>query len=254
MHRYILTCLCCLLAGSLSAQSELLSRVDSSCAMVYTGINVGYQWTMADLSAESTNLMDVGLDLAVKNKKNWCLEVGFNYYFSGKVKGTDSLFRFITNQDGSIIDGNGSPADIDVDQRMWALRLVAGKTFPISENYRNSGIQLKLGATMLQRYVYIKNPENKVAALTDEYKKGYDRLTSGFGLYQYLGYIHLQKRLNSFYAGIEATEVFSHRQRDWDFSLMRKDDRRFMDIMVGIRLGWIIPLYRQETQDTFYFR
>ena len=245
--------LCC---ASASAQMQMrVSKMDSAGLMVYTAANYCYALPFADLRNETTNFMGVGTDLALKSRSNWSLEAGFNYSFSGKVKGTDSLFKWLINSIGSIMDGDGQPADIDVDQRLWSLRLAAGKIFPVSPNYRNAGIQAKLGIGYSQRYVYIKNPENRVAALTDEYKKGYDRLTGGFSLYQFFGYVHLSKsQYTCFYIGMEATECFSKRLREWDFSLMGKDERTFTDVWVGLKAGWIIPLYKKEYQDTYYFR
>ena len=256
MLRGLAACVMLLCCTSLPAQLQMrVSKVDSAGLMVYTAANYCYASPLADLRNETAGFMGVGADLALKLKSNWSIETGFNYFFSGKVKGTDSLFKLITNSNGYIMDGDGQPAEIDVDHRMWDMRLTVGKIFPVSPSHRNSGIQAKLGCGYAQRYVFIKNPDNRVAALSGEYKKGYDRLTGGFTLYQFLGYIHLSRtKYTCFYAGIEAYECFSHRQRDWDFSLMRKDDRSFTDVWVGIKAGWVIPLYKKEYQDTYYFR
>lgn len=252
-------CVCLLFllwGGRTYAQLQMrVSKVDSAGLIVYTAAHYGYFLTMGDLKNESTNLMGVGMDLGLKTKSNWSFNAGFTYCFSGNVKGTDSLFRMITNSNGSIMDGDGQPAEIDVDQRLWSLRAEAGKIFPVSHNHRNSGIHLKLGAGVEQRYVYIKNPENRVAALTDAYKKGYDRLTMGWTLYQFIGYTHISKtKYTCFYIGMEFMEGFSQRQREWDFSLMGQDNRTFTDITAGVKAGWIIPLYKKEYQDTYYFR
>ena len=256
MLRQILGCCLLLCATTVSAQLQMrVSKVDSAGLIVFTAANYSYSLPLADLRNETTGFMGVGADLGLKTKSNWSLEAGFNYYFSGKVKGTDSLFKWITNNTGSIMDGDGQPADIDVDQRLWSLRFAAGKIFPISPYHRNSGIQAKLGCGISQRYIYIKNPDNRVAALSGEYKKGYDRLTGGFSLYQFFGYVHLSKsQYTCFYIGMEATECFSKRLREWDFSLMGKDERTFTDVWVGLKAGWIIPLYKKEYQDTYYFR
>ena len=247
-----------MLTGAFPASAQLqmrVSKTDSAGMMVYTAANYCYALPLADLRSETSGFMGVGADLCLKSKSNWSFETGFNYYFSGKVKGTDSLFKMLINSSGSIMDGDGQPAEIDVDHRMWSLRFTIGKTFPVSLQQRNSGIQAKLGGGFTQRYVYIKNPDNRVAALSGEYKKGYDRLTGGLSLYQFLGYVHLSRtQYTCFYIGIEATESFSRRQREWDFSLMGKDERTFTDIYAGIKAGWIIPLYKKEYQDTYYFR
>ncbi len=233
------------------------STTDSAGLIAYISANYSYNFILknSDLYKESTNLMGVGANLSLKTKSNWTIETGFNYYFAGKVKGTDSMFAMITNAAGLIMDGNGTAANIEVDTRGWSLRLEGGKIFPVSKKMQNAGIHTKLGVGILQRNVFIKNPDNLVACLTEEYKKGYDRLTLGVSLYQYIGYTHLSNiKYSCFYGGIEFYEIFSKRQRDYDFNLMGKDNRKFFDVLIGLKFGWIVPLYKKEYIDTYYFR
>lgn len=243
---------------SVFSQTQMLkSKIDSAGLITYISANYAYNFILknSDLYNESANLMGVGANLSLKTKSNWTIETGFNYYFAGKVKGVDSLFAMIKNNAGLIMDGNGTAADIEVDTRGWSLRLEGGKIFPLSKKNQNAGLHVKLGVGALQRYVFIKNPDNLVPYLTDEYKKGYDRLTLGVSLYQYIGYTRLSNTSYScFYGGVECYETFSKRQRDYDFNLMGKDNRKFFDVMIGLKFGWIIPLYKKEYTDTYYFR
>lgn len=233
------------------------SLIDSSGLIAYVSANYSYNFVLknSDLYKESGNLMGVGINLSLKTKSNWTVETGFNYMFAGKVKGVDSMFSMITNGAGLIMDGNGTPADIEIDTRGWSLRLEGGKIFPISKKEQNSGIHIKVGVGAVQRFVFIKNPDNLVPFLTEEYKKGYDRLTLGISLYQYIGYTRLSNtKFACFYGGVEFYEIFLHRQRAYDFNLMGKDNRKFFDTMIGLKFGWIIPLYKKEYIDTYYFR
>jgi len=233
------------------------SRVDSAGLIAYLSANYSYNFILknSDLYQESGNIMGIGTNLSLKTKSNWTVETGFNYYFAGKVKGVDSLFSMITNSSGLIIDGNGVPADIEVDTRAWSLRLEGGKIFPLSQKARNAGLHVKLGVGVLQRYIFIKNPYNLVMQLKEEYKKGYDHLTLGITLYQFIGYTRLSyNKFSCFYGGVEFYEVFSKRQREYDFNLMGKDNRKFFDAMIGLKFGWIIPLYKQENVGTYYFK
>ena len=233
------------------------STTDSAGLIAYISANYSYLFVLknSDLYKESSNLMALGTNLSLKKKSNWTIEAGFNYLFSGKVKGTDSMFSMITNSAGLIIDGNGTGADIEVDTRGWSLRMEGGKIFPLTKKAQNAGIHAKLGVGVLQRYVFIKNPDNLVPCLTNEYKKGYDRLTLGVSLYQYIGYTRLSNiKYSCFYGGVEFYEIFSSRQRDYDFLLMGKDNRKFFDVIIGLKFGWIVPLYKKEYTDTYYFR
>jgi hypothetical protein len=133
--------------------------------------------------------------------------------------------------------------------------LQAGRIIPVTKQYRNSGIWIKMGVGVMQHYMNIKNPENKILSLTPDYRNGYDRLAIGFSLYQFIGYAHMnRKNLFCLYGGIEFSETFAKRQREWDFSLMRKDTTRLFEAMIGFKIGWIIPLYRHNPNTVFYFR
>lgn len=244
----------------LSSYSQIpirLSRVDSAGFMVYLSANFSYNFILksSDLYQESGDLMGIGTNISMKTASNWTLESGFNYYFAGKVKGIDSLFSMIRNSSGLIIDGNGVPADIEVDTRAWSLRVEGGKIFPLNQTARNGGLHLKVGIGVLQRFVFIKNPDNLVLQLSEEYKKGYDRLTLGLTLYQYIGYTRLSyNKYACFYGGLEFYEIFSKRQRAYDFNLMGKDNRTFFDAIIALKFGWIIPLYKKDNVNTYYFR
>jgi hypothetical protein len=56
------------------------------------------------------------------------------------------------------------------------------------------------------------------------------------------------------YGGVELMENFAKRQRAFDYSLMKKDDSKRFEAMIGIKIGWIIPLYRHNSNETFYYR
>jgi hypothetical protein len=59
------------------------------------------------------------------------------------------------------------------------------------------------------------------------YAKGYDRLTNGPAISQYIGWLHLdRKKLVNFNAGIEIIEAFTQNRRDFNFDQMKKDDSK----------------------------
>jgi len=108
----------------------------------------------------------------------------------------------------------------------------------------------------MQHYLYINNSQtDPTPALSTEYRKGYDRLTLGFSLNQFIGYMHLTKKnLLCFYGGVEFYEIFAARQREYDFTLMRKDDAKLFESLIGIKVGWIIPLYKHNPYSEYEFR
>lgn len=239
-----------------------VSRVDSAGLFVFLSPNFTYNIVMADLKKEFKNNLAIGADVGVKLKSNWSIDFGFKYYFGGEAHQhvIDSSFKNIV-VDGFFITSSGTATtDITFEFRGVSFHLQAGKIIPVTKRYRNSGIWLKAGLGVTQHFMNIKNLENAIPHLMSgkngpEYKKGYDRLTIGFSLYQFIGYAHFNKRnLFCAYAGVEFFENFAKRQREYDYSLMRKDDSKLFEVMIGFKIGWIIPLYKHDPNAVFYYR
>jgi len=234
-----------------------VSKTDSAGLFVFLAPNFTYNIVLADLKKEYKNNLAIGADLGVKMKNNWSIDFGFKYYFSGYAKDAliDSTFKHLV-VDGFFIDSRGmATTDIGFEFRGVSFHLQGGKIIPVSQRFRNSGIWLKCGIGVTQHFMNIKTPQEEIRSLSGEYKKGYDKLTLGFSLYQFVGYAHMTKRnLFCLYGGVEFFENFAKRQRDYDYSLMRKDDTKRFEAMVGFKIGWIIPLYKHDPNAVFHYR
>jgi hypothetical protein len=249
-----------LLSTKVYSQIETrISKTDSAGLFVILAPNFTYNIVMADLRKDYGNNLAIGADIGVKMKSNWSIDFGFKYYFGGKVDAglIDSTFKNLV-VDGFFIEGkNGGSAtsEIELEFRGVSFHLQAGKIIAVTKRYRNSGIWIKAGIGVTQHFMNIKNPEDMVFSLAKEYKKGYDKLTLGFSLYQFIGYAHINRRnLFCMYGGVEFMENFAKRQRVYDYSLMRKDNTKRFETMIGIKIGWIIPLYRHNPNTVFYYR
>ena len=78
-------------------------------------------------------------------------------------------------------------------------------------------------------------------------------MTNGFMLTQFLGYQYFSgSRLVNFYFGVELNEGFTKNRRAYNFSEKRKDDESRVDISVGFKVGWVIPMYRKAPKEFYY--
>jgi hypothetical protein len=115
----------------------------------------------------------------------------------------------------------------------------------------NSGFLLMLGAGMVQHKIQIKS---NALALTEDMIKGYDRLSNGPALSQFLGYLFLSNnRLVNFYFGIECIQGWTQNRRGYNYDTMQEDTKTRMDIMTGIKLGWVLPLYKKVPDEFYYY-
>jgi hypothetical protein len=93
-----------------------------------------------------------------------------------------------------------------------------------------------------------------VPQLTGNYKKGYDRLTNGLAINEFIGYqmLSTNKRVN-FYFGFEFTQGFTQSRRDFDFDTRSADTQKRFDSLMGIRAGWILPFYVGKGAAEIYY-
>ena len=89
---------------------------------------------------------------------------------------------------------------------------------------------------------------------SDEYKKGYDRLTAGPAATQYIGYRFLdpKKRLN-FSLGFEFTEGFTQNQRSYNFDTRMQDTEKRLDLLYSLKLALTVPIYLKKANEEEFF-
>ena len=185
--------------------------------------------------------------------KNLILGLQADFMFGTEVK-TDVLAP-LRNDDGLIFDDNGSPADIRLRQRGIHLGLHVGKIFPVSKSNRRSGIRATIGGGFLQHKIRLQDdPQATVALVSGDYKKGYDRLSNGLALTQFLGYQGLSKnRRINFMAGFEFTQAFTQSRRSFNYDTRSVEKDKRLDLLFGFRIGWTLPLYIGENPDEIYY-
>jgi len=110
-----------------------------------------------------------------------------------------------------------------------------------------------LGGGYMQHKINIYDVGKNVPQLNNDFKKGYDRLTGGFGLNQFIGYLHLSNnKIANFYAGFEFNQAFTKGMRGYQYDLMKEDNIKRTDIQIGFRIGWILPLYKRLNEYYYY--
>lgn len=206
-----------------------------------------------DMKSRFGESASVGGTLWYKSNKNWLFSVEGNSIFGKKVKEYDLFKNLLTNND-FIIDAEGIQADIAVFQRGFTSHLKFGKLFPVLSPNPNSGFFFTTGIGFLQHKIRIEHHQSEVPALSDDYKKGYDRLTNGFSTTQFLGYMYVSNngRIN-FYAGLEFYQAWTKNRRKYNFDQMAFDLEPKFDMLSGIKVGWIFPINRNTKEKHYYY-
>lgn len=194
-----------------------------------------------------------GANFLFKVKGNWLFGVEANYLFGAKVK-EDSAIYALANSSGSFTATDGSEGVIDLNERGYMLTAKVGKIIPAFGSNPNSGIMLLGGLGFIQHKIKIIDVFSDLPQFEGAYLKGYDKLSNGILLTQFIGYSHLDKRkLINFYAGLEVMEGFTQSRRDWNFTEMKKDDKQRFDLLFGLKAGWILPFYGKDFQQFYTY-
>jgi hypothetical protein len=233
--------------------SQKVNVKDSSVFAPMITVNYAFQLPGGDLAKRFGDNSSIGGSFMIKTKSNYLLGLDGNFIFSGQIK-EDSLFSNISTIDGHIITANGEFADVRTYERGFTTSFKAGKIFPLLGPNPNSGFVFIGSVGLLQHKIRIETPGNTVPELKGDYKKGYDHLTNGLCISEFVGYMYLgNKRLVSFYAGFEFIQAWTQCRRDYNFSTMTRENNKRFDLMNGIKVGWIIPFYVRTSKNYYYY-
>tara|TARA_B100001287_G_scaffold276840_1_gene289949 strand:+ start:3394 stop:4182 length:789 start_codon:yes stop_codon:yes gene_type:complete len=241
---------------SVSAQNIKDSIIKGPLVKVHLAI----QNPKGDLKKDYGTNINIGCSFGWKYKTNNTLELDYNFIHSKNVKYT-GIINHLLNSQNWIINQYGEPNLYVLYHRGGQISLDLGKIFnwvgfhlksPIGPN-QNCGIHLKTGVGGMFHKIRIENENNTIPQLSKQYLKYYDRLTIGFLTKQYIGYHHMSNnKLINFSIGVEVIEGFTKGMRDYQIDLMGPYLNNRLDIYIGIRAGWIFPVFRQTPNDFYY--
>lgn len=195
---------------------------------------------------------NLGLDFAYKLKNNWILGINGSFIFGGTIRETHMFDSIVTSQ-GYVINTDGKYTDLRLYERGFTVSLTGGKVFPVWGPNKNSGFLIRGGLGFLQHNIRIETTGNLAPQLGPDYRKGYDRLTNGLMLSQFIGYLYLSNnRLFNFYCGFELMEAFTENRRTVNFDTGKHDGTKRFDALEGFRVGFILPLYKRDISNYYY--
>lgn len=196
--------------------------------------------------------LGVGGSYQFKSQSQWILAADLTFLSSGTFK-EDSIFDELKDEYGDFINIYGEIGEVRFYGRGFYTGLRAGRLFPVVGPNPNSGLFITVSGGLLQYKTLVHQDGRDIPSIREEYSKGYDRLTNGFALSQFIGYQFLDSHEPiNFYVGLEFHQAWTRNRRDYNFDLMGPEPDLRRDFMYGIRFGWIFPINKKAT-DTYYF-
>ena len=238
-------------ASSIFAQ---INARDSIIAAFVPHVSYSYQFVSGDIAKRYGDNSTIGIGLRYKTKKNFLISADANFIFGSDIKNADSILWMVQTESGFIIDGNGTYALYALYERGYNINVSFGKILPILNPNPNSGLMITAGAGYTLHRMKIDNQHRTAPQLSGDYALGYDMLSGGISLNQFIGWFYMgNSKYANFYGGFEFHQAFTHSLRDWDFSTMQKDNGKYVDYFFGIKVGWMLPIYKRAPDKYYYY-
>lgn len=228
---------------------------DSAIIMHIPRVDVSFSVPAGDLAERFGVNSGIGASYLFKNSKQWIFGAQFEYLFGGNVKQEVAIFDNITASNGSIIDASGSMALMDTYERGFSVTATFGKLLDVWNTNPNSGLLLTGGIGYLTHHIRTEVYLNLAPQVYDDYADGYDRLSGGPVYNLFAGYLHVDpQNIFNYYVGVDFKHAMTKPLRNYQFDLKgpEPDDLRH-DIFIGIKAGWMLPLYRRKASSYYYY-
>jgi hypothetical protein len=192
--------------------------------------------------------------IGYKTEMNVILGIEGSFMFGGNVK-EPGLLNNLLDEQNTITNVSGGAAEVIPMLRGFNLNGAVGFVFEGTGHNPNSGIMIMGSAGFMWHKIRIESQEDVVPQIQHEYLQGYDRLTTGFNISEFIGYNFMaNKGIYNFYGGFYFLQGFTYNQRTifWDRPDYQVPLERRLDLQYGIRLSWMIPAYKRQTKEYYY--
>jgi len=245
-----------LLFFAFSLTTTLLGQDDRSSffniGMKNLSFGYGIEFPHGDLSDRYSDNLKFTLGAERLTKSNWIYGLEFAFMFGDTVK--EDVLAPLRLDNGEILGADNAYADVFMRQRGAFLGVNVGKVIPLNKKTR-SGIRITGAIGLLAHKVRIIDEARSTPQIENQYLKGYDRLTRGLALREFVGYQHISqdKRIN-FYVGLEFTQAFTSNVRAYNFDTgLPTDPGNRFDGLVSLKAAWVLPFFDDyEDEEVFY--
>ncbi len=249
---YTLFFACIVWLGTNHHAAAQVNVQDSIVSTFIIPFSYAYQMPLGDIKDEFGSNFTAGTGLIYKTSSNWMWGLRGNYIFGTKVKNTDIIIKDLSTSQGGIISTAGTFADIRPMQRGFDVMLKCGKLIPAFNINVNSGVFVNIGLGYLMHKIQWVVEEKNAPQLNKEYRKGYDRFTEGLAVSQEVGLMVMSnKRMWNYRVAVECVEAFTKNKR-YNFDTMSRDNKNRLDIYLGVKLTWMVPLFGRAPRDMYY--
>lgn len=254
MKYFLFFCLLLFKSSHTTAQNTgLLNSDTKSFGHPVLSFNYSLNTPTNDWVSRFGTFNTIGGEIGYKTKNNWMFLTDGNFIFGNKYKETNILDN-LKDSYGNITDDQGNIATVPIFTRGFTFSYLTGKL--ISFKRANNGLLLKGGIGFLSYKYRIETNSINVPQLEGDYRMGYDRLTQGLLLSEFIGYQYVsEKNLYNFYFGLFLQQGFTRNMRTifYDQPNTEVSSKLRNDNAYGIKIGWNIPFFNDKPKEYYYY-
>jgi hypothetical protein len=192
-------------------------------------------------------------ELLYKTQKNWLVGGNGGFIYGSNSK-QNYVFSSIATNAGQFITQYNDLTDIRPEEHGFNVQFTFGKIVPLVEKFPDAGLLFMGGVGMISDRIAVSVKATELPQLSPEYRKGYDRMCMGPVASLFLGGTYMgRKKFLSGYLGFQADFSYTIDQRPYDFYSMGKLNDKGPDLFLGIKAGWIIPIFLQTSEKEFFY-
>ena len=226
----------------LSGFSQAMLR-DTSIQIISFQFGYGSFLTAANMDEKANLLHNFGPSLSFKTSNNWLIQSHLNLFLGHKSLENETA-NMVFSEIGLPINSEGLLEEVGSRFQGFAVCFDVGKLIIPSDYNKNSGLWLSAGLGFIQHRLKFVYGGQLVTQLEEPYVKGYDRLTNGLLINQFIGYRRYSNKNNFNYTiGIEINEGLTQNRRSWNYDTFDPMNEARLDMYYGLKFNVILPFY-----------
>jgi hypothetical protein len=240
----------CIVSGRLSGQRSVR---DSALFSPHIHVQGGAGAALGDLGQRFGSGGVFGTGFHVKFRSGWFTGVNAQFGFGYGVEEEGVLSNLLT-PNSQLIDNEGQVALLTITGRSGLFTLDGGRLFLLPGKNPNTGILLLAGVGSVHHRIHFENTENPITQLAQPYLAGYDRLTWGVAVKEFVGYWHMSDNgLINWFAGMEFWQARTWPQRPMNFDTQQVDASPRNDRSVSLQVGWVFHIYKRSSSNEHWY-
>lgn len=225
-------------------------------AISISALNIGIelQKPLLDLDERYGGFSVLNVGVNSKTIQNIVYNFSYNFILGNKVLQDDLGYLFL-NSDSIITGLNGQRAVVGVFQRGYKINFGVGKIVKQIKN-KNSGILVELNTGIISNRISYKDGTENFSFLSDAYMRGFDKLSRGFYLEEFVGILFFDnKKLINFKFGLNFVQGFTSDKRANFYASDFEPIQNRKDFSIGLKANWIIPFFysKEKSTERYYY-